>query len=270
MDLADKEAKDVKEFVISGTLPLVGHYTKATAKYYDDNAPYCLVFYTVDFGWDYVKETQMVRNKVLQVAKNYRTDVIFAVADDEEFAELMKKFNLQDSGEDVNVGCKGKDGLHYPMPEDELDVDTLGEFIADFVKDKAKAFIKSKPIPKTQGDVIEVVGKSFKDVVMNKDKDVLIEFYAPWCGHCKQLVPTYNELGAAYADNDNVVIAKMDATANDIARADLFAVQGFPTIFFKPAGGESVQTYDSGRDFDSFKAYIDEHAVNVQSAKDEL
>lgn len=170
MELADKEAKDVKEFVISGTLPLVGHYTKATAKYYDDNAPYCLVFTTVDFSWDYVKETQMVRNKVLQVAKNYRTDVIFAVADDEEFAELMKKFNLHDSGEDVNVGCKGKDGLHYPMPEDELDVDTLGEFIADFVKGKAKAFIKSKPIPKKQGDVIEVVGKSFNDVVMVKDK----------------------------------------------------------------------------------------------------
>ena len=46
--------------------------------------------------------------------------------------------------------------------------------------------------------------------------------------------------------------------------------KGFPTIFFKPAGSEEVKTYDSGRDFDSFKSYIDENAVNVESVKDEL
>jgi len=232
MDLNGATAKDVKDFVISGTLPLVGHYTKQTAKYYDDNVPYCLVFYTVDFGYDYIKATQMVRNKVLKVAAAHRTDLLFAVADDDEFAELMKKFNLHDSGEDVNVGCKGKDGLHYPMPEDELDEDVLTEFVEDFIAGKAKPFIKSKPIPKKQGPVIEVVGKSFNSVVMDKDKDVLIEFYAPWCGHCKQLVPTYNQLGEAYADNDKVVIAKMDATNNDIPRADLFTVQVTITKFF--------------------------------------
>ena len=53
-----------------------------------------------------IKATQMVRNKVLKVATAHRTDLLFAVADDDEFAELMKKFNLHDSGEDVNVGCK--------------------------------------------------------------------------------------------------------------------------------------------------------------------
>jgi len=270
MPLAEATAQDVKEFVISGTLPLVGHYTKETAKYYEDNTPYCLVFYTVDFGYDYIKSTQMVRNKVLNVAKNVRKDVNFAVADDEEFAELLKKFNLQDSGEDVNVGCKGKDGLHYPMPEDEMDEDVLSEFVNDFIAGKAKAFIKSKPVPKKQGPVIEVVGKTFNEIVMDNDKDVLIEFYAPWCGHCKQLVPTYNQLGEAYADNKNVVIAKMDATANDIARNDLFSVSGFPSIFFKPAGGEEVKTYESGRDLDSFQKYIDENAVSISAAKDEL
>ena len=45
---------------------------------------------------------------------------------------------------------------------------------------------------------------------------MLIEFYAPWCGHCKSLVPIYEELASGYKDDDSVVIAKMDATANDI------------------------------------------------------
>lgn len=40
-----------------------------------------------------------------------------------------------------------------------------------------------------------VVGKNFEEIVNDPEKDVLIEFYAPWCGHCKSLEPKYNELG---------------------------------------------------------------------------
>ena len=88
-------------------MPLVGHLSAATAKYYNDNAPFCVVFYTVDFSHAQLKATQIVRQKVLNVAKDHR-DIVFAVADEDEQAEMWKKFNLQDSGEDVNVGCRGK------------------------------------------------------------------------------------------------------------------------------------------------------------------
>ena len=204
---------------------------------------------------------------VLNVAKDNR-DIVFAVADEDEQSEMWKKFNLQDSGEDVNVGCRGKDGLNYPMPEDEVDEDTLAEFVQSFKAGKAKPYLKSKPIPKKQGNVIEVVGKNFNQVVMDDSKNVLIEFYAPWCGHCKSLIPVYNELGAFYKDNNDIVIAKLDATNNDIGRPDLFEVAGFPTIYFKKAGASNeVMKYEEGRDLDSFKSFL---SSNVDTIKDEL
>ena len=48
------------------------------------------------------------------------------------------------------------------------------------------------------------MGKNFADIVDDESKDVLIEFYAPWCGHCKALAPKYEELGEKVSHNDAV------------------------------------------------------------------
>ena len=59
---------------------------------------------------------------------------------------------------------------------------------------------RSDPEPTEQGPVTVLVGTTFEKIVMDESKDVLVEFYAPWCGHCKQLAPIYDELGEKFAN----------------------------------------------------------------------
>lgn len=74
-------------------------------------------------------------------------------------------------------------------------VENLESFLKKMIAGELTPFLKSEPIPDDQGPVIVAVGKNFDDVVFNSGKDALIEFYAPWCGHCKKLTPIYEELG---------------------------------------------------------------------------
>ena len=89
-----------------------------------------------------------------------------------------------------------------------------------------------------------VVGKNFEDVVKDPKKDVLLEVYAPWCGHCKSLEPIYKKLAKRFEKVDSVVIAKMDGTENEHADVD---VKGFPSIMlFTAEKGAKPVVFDGG------------------------
>ena len=94
------------------------------------------------------------------------------------------------------------------------------------------------------------------DATVGKAQGVLVEYYAPWCGHCKSLAPTYEKLADAFADKkDKVLIAKVDADKNTALR-DRAGVRGFPTIQWYPAGATTGEPYSAGRDLDSLVAFV--------------
>lgn len=82
-------------------------------------------------------------------------------------------------------------------------------------------------------------------IVKDTARDVLLEVYAPWCGHCKQLDPIYKKLAKRFKKVDSVVIAKMDGTENEHPDVE---VKGFPTIYFFPAGEEQKPIAFEGGD----------------------
>merc|ERR1712025_1403598 len=133
-----------------------------------------------------------------------------------------------------------------------------------------KPHLKSEDIPEDwdKEGVKVLVGKNFADVALNKEKHVLVEFYAPWCGHCKKLVPVYDELGEKYRDSKDIVIAKMDATANEVEGV---SVKGFPTIkLFKKGDNEEVD-FNGNRDLDGFVEFLEKLDEKKEEAKkDEL
>jgi len=168
----------------------------------------------------------------------------------------------------------GVDGKKYPMDPAVFD-DDLEENLPAFMKQinagKAKAHVKSAPVPKDdKGPVKTVVGSNFDRVVLDESKDVLIEFYAPWCGHCKSFEPKYNQLAAKLkTEQPNLVLAKMDATANDAP--EHFNVEGLPTIYFAPAGKKSEPIkYSGNRDIDHLTNFMREHGVRSFEKKTEL
>merc|ERR1719351_653855 len=137
-------------------------------------------------------------------------------------------------------------------------MDNLKAFLDDFKAGKLEPYMKSEPVPASNDAGVKVaVAKNFDQLVTKSEKDVLVEFYAPWCGHCKKLTPIYDELGEKMADED-VEIVKMDATANDVPPQ--YDVKGFPTLYWLPKGSKKPTSYNGGREIDDFIKYIAEHA----------
>eukprot|EP00752_Nemacystus_decipiens_P010335 g9207.t1 len=136
----------------------------------------------------------------------------------------------------------------------ERSADGLGQWITD------KTGVKARKPAEAPSAVLDLTLETFDSVAMDPTKHALVEFYAPWCGHCKSLAPVYEELGKIFEAESSVIVAKVDAVdEKDLGQR--FGVTGFPTLKYFPAGDAAeVESYNGDRDLKSFVNFLNKKA----------
>ncbi|KAG4968467.1 hypothetical protein JHK87_034118 [Glycine soja] len=242
------EKSEIADFVFSNKLPLVTIFTRESAPSVFENP--------------IKKQVEKLIPAFKEAAKSFKGKLIFVYVemDNEDVGKPVSEyFGISGNAPKV-LGYTGNDDGKKFVLDGEVTADKIKAFGDDFLEDKLKPFYKSDPVPESNdGDVKIVVGNNFDEIVLDESKDVLLEIYAPWCGHCQALEPIYDKLAKHLRNIESLVIAKMDGTTNEHPRAK---PDGFPTLLFFPAGNKSFDpiTVDTDRTVVAFYKFLKKHA----------
>ncbi|KAG3025513.1 Protein disulfide-isomerase [Phytophthora cactorum] len=265
------EKESLGEFVKGNSLPLVITFSqeKAPMIFGGEMTEHVLAF--VDTSKDYVSGIEAALKAPAKANKGKLLHVIMPSTE----KRIVDYFGLKDEEMPaimlVNMaGSMKKYGFDYKADdfvakiEDGLTEDLVA-FEKSYFEGKLTPLLKSADPEDDSDEAVKViVGTEFQKRVIDNEKDVLVEFYAPWCGHCKALAPKYEELAEKFADVDSIMVAKMDATANEIDHPGV-DVRGFPTILFFPGKDkQNPVVYEGSRDVEGFTEFLKTNAQKFE------
>lgn len=183
-------------------------------------------------------------------------------------AENLPALSIADMGNESGIKKFAYSGAYVSSE--------ISSFVNSFFAGNLKPTLKTEEVSPedTTGPVVVVKGKSFNDIVIDNDKNVFVEFYAPCmfffffdvnfiflfvvlgCSHCKKLQPIWDDLAETFESDESVVIAKMDYTSNEVDY-DGVSVKGFPTLYFFKADDKSHPIrYEGEREFESLESFV--------------
>ncbi|KAG7205442.1 hypothetical protein KM043_007434 [Ampulex compressa] len=259
--------KALQNFIFIQSLPLAVEFTQETAQkiFSGDVKSHLLAFLSKEAGHfdKYVEEMK-------EPAKKFRGEVLFVTinSDKSDHDRIFEYFGMKkDEVPAMRLIKFEQDMTKYKPEKPELSSENIMEFVTAFTEGKLKRHMLTQDLPEDwdKTPVKVLVGTNFHEIAFNKEKNVLVEFYAPWCGHCQQLAPIYEALGEKYKDNNDVVVAKMDATANEL---EDMKIENYPTIMlYKKDTNEAIE-YVGDRTLEGLSKFLESDGVYGQAAEE--
>ncbi|KAL2212157.1 protein disulfide-isomerase tigA precursor [Sarocladium strictum] len=216
---------------------------------YDSGKPTFVEFFAPWCG--HCKKLAPVWEELATSLESQKDKIQIAKIDADAERSLGKRFGVGGFPTLKFFDGKNKDPQEYNSGRD---LESLTAFIEE------KTGIKPKKKLEMPSSIQMLTDKSFEELV-GSDKNVLVAFTAPWCGHCKNLAPTWELVATDFANDENVVIAKVDVeSGNNKAVAKDQGVTGYPTILWFPAGSKEGEKYKGGRTEEKFLEFVNQNA----------
>ncbi|CEG45578.1 protein disulfide-isomerase domain [Plasmopara halstedii] len=176
-------------------------------------------------------------------------NVVVAEVDADNHKDLASRFDVKGFPTLKYFPLGSKEAEDYKGGRDEAD-------FVNFLNEKAGTHVR---VAKPMSRATVLTDASFDAEVIHSKKHAIVDFYAPWCGHCKKLAPVIEEVATIFEGEENVLIATVDATANT-ELAERYNVKGYPTVYYFAPGSDEPEDFSGERDTATFVEFINEHA----------
>jgi protein disulfide isomerase family A protein 3 len=267
----------LSDFIKLKSLPLAGEVTsKSKTIYAELKRPVVTIFSAIDHVRN-AKGFAYLANRARKLAKKYDSKIYFNIANTDDFIyDMESEYGFTEpSGKNTVVGLR--DGEMFYTMTAKFSFDNLAIFIDEFLSGKLAGTGRERtertpPPPSDEGEeddsdsAVIAANQDNLDDIINASDYSMVEFYAPWCGHCKSLKPQYSRVAAHFKEDSSVSIVAFDATASTIPVQ--YKVEGYPTLYFVSKQNKTPVPYEGAREAKAMIDFIEAQKKNSGSSSE--
>ncbi|RKL33888.1 hypothetical protein BFJ72_g9670 [Fusarium proliferatum] len=257
---------DVEAFLRDATRPLIREYDPIVhEEVMKDEQPMAQIFF------DKRDDRAELVKSLAPLAKKYKDQLSFVTVLAPDYPKRCEQMHLS---KDIKRGfaIANQQGRAYPMSEKVFNANRVAKHVAAYLAGSLTPSIKSESVPEvstSQPFLTKLVGSNFDELVFDQSKDVLVEFYVPWCQYCVDLHAVLNQLGSKYVElglSDKAALATINVDANDVP----IEIDSYPSIRLYRAGTNEVVSFKGNftemltvEKLDAFIAQSGSHGVRI-------